>query len=104
MYVYAPAVVKHRQNFVVGQLPVFALADERAKRGRAYFAGTHVKLGFSVSIVIEQHPTTDVLPLKVTFRTHRRRQLYSVTGGWVVCYICYSEVRVIRSRSRSLRI
>jgi len=76
---YAPAVVKNRQNFVVGQLPVLALADKRPERRRLHFAGTYVESGLCVRIVVEQHPATDVLPLKVTLGAHRHRRLYDVT-------------------------
>jgi len=55
---------------------VLALADERAERRGPDLAGAHVKLGLGVGGVVEQHPATDVLPLKVALRTRRRSQLY----------------------------
>jgi len=76
--VNAPAVVEDGQNFVVGQLPVFALADKRAERRGADLAGTDIELSLRLGFIVEQHPPADVLTLKVAFSTHRRSQLYTV--------------------------
>lgn len=54
---------------------MFALADEGAERRRPDLTGAHVELGLGAGVVIEQHPATDVLPLKVTLRTHGCCQL-----------------------------
>ena len=76
---HSPAVVEDGQYFVVGQLPVLALADEGSERRRADLARTDVELGLGGGGVVEVHPAPDVAPLEVALRPHARRQLYSTT-------------------------
>ena len=73
---HSPAVVEDGQYFVVGQLPVLALADEGSERRRADLARADVELGLGGGGVVEVHPAPDVAPLEVALRPHARRQLY----------------------------
>ena len=92
----APAVVEDGEEFVVGQLPVLALAGERAELRRPYHAGADVELGLGVGVVVEQHPAPDVPPLEVTFRAHRHGQLCTTTTGRTAYSIWHVSASVWR--------